>query len=163
MPTLIDCLLKYLAKYPKLYTLFQPDRLLIKFVSCSFRHIVLLLRSLSIVVYPMWHANAIILMAFMEHKNSPNKLFPMGRERERERGRVYRGSMFRKLQLQRLALCQRFNLQALTHTLTHTHMCKQSAIITMCMLWDLWEPQRERGRKKYNGPGPNHMFCKILH
>lgn len=82
-------------------------------------------------------------------KIATTNCFPWAREGWREE--VTRE--FRKLQRQRLALCQRFNLQAPsthTHHNTHTHsskhhtqthMCKQSAIITMCMLWDLWEPK----------------------
>lgn len=45
---------------------------------------------------------------------------------------------------------------------THTHMCKQSAIITMCMLWDLWEPKETENQPTDQAAAPsttNSTIC----
>lgn len=102
-------------------------------------------------------------------KIATTNCFPWAIEEWREKG----NREFRKLQRQRLALCQRFNLQATAHkhthtdtaahtTHTHTHMCKQSAIITMCMLWDLWEPKETENQPTDQAAAPsttNSTIC----
>lgn len=110
-------------------------------------------------------------------KIATTNCFPWVIEEWREKG----NREFRKLQRQRLALCQRFNLQATAHKHTHTdtaahhththHTYTHVQAISHNYHVHAMGPLGTKGnREPTNGPGGgtkhdqlDHMFCKKLH